>query len=369
MMRLLVAILFFCSSSALAIDTSIRVLGVYPQGASIDGQYMRDQLTMISSAWNATALAASSGIAVEVLNGSNPVSAVLAGMPTTNVPISSWAPSHPNLVSVRSSWSADVIVLFSPYFDPGSCGATQAGFANGNFVADAQGMDLTYANYSYVSVVSPGCDPTTAAHEFGHLFGAGHRTDGSRLYEDARAYSLKYTQYYDQWGYSYEVSSTMGHPVECPSMGGSFCAFMAGYSRSGVFGDGAHQNARTLNLLAKSLANYIGTPTQPAPVLYPPINVHGYLINACDEYGWTRHQAHWNDDPRTNIAVSGYEVWFSQAPGQPYAFGWWVPFIQKFSDVYVIGADSDIRVNACTTSQCSALSASSYLAQWSCGGS
>jgi hypothetical protein len=271
MMRLLVAILIFCSNSAFAIDTSIRVLGVYPQGASINAQYMRDQLNGISSSWNGTGLNGSSGISVEILNGANAVPASLPGMPTANVSISSWAPSQSDIVSLRNAWSADVVILFSPYTDPNSCGATQTGFTNGNFIPDAQGMDLSYRNSAYDSV---GCDTTTGAHEFGHLSGAGHRTDGDRLYSDSRAYSVLY--YDPTFGLNYEASTTMGHPVECPSVGGIFCWFMFEYSKSGGYGNGAHQNARTLGLLAKSLANYISTPTPPAPILNPPINVTGF---------------------------------------------------------------------------------------------
>jgi hypothetical protein len=252
--------------------------------------------------------------------------------------------------------------LFNSYADPANCGATRAQFLAGNFIPDAQGMDLRYRNDAFVAVVPTGCPSVPAgAHEFGHLFGAGHQnsTAAERLYADSRAYS--YAIYFP-YGGGLLVSTTMGDRNECSTS----CTISSQYSKNGQYGDGSRQNARTLDIVAKSVANYISAPSPPTPILNPPINVTGYLITSCVSPNATRHQVFWNDDPQTNVAVSTYQVWYSQPPGQPYVYGWSLPYAQKFSDVYVGGANSEIRVNACTTSQCSALSASSYLAQWTC---
>jgi hypothetical protein len=164
------------------------------------------------------------------------------------------------------------------------------------------------------------------------------------------------------------IATVLVDSTECPTLDAWFCIFESHYSRNAPLqGDGSHQNARAFKTTARSVANYrvAPTPTPSSPVLFPPINVHGFLISNCVS-GWTRHQVHWAPDPRTTAQVVTYEVWYSQPPGQPVTYGWNVPAIQEFSDAYVIGADSRIYAKACTTTECSHLSVSSYLAQFTC---
>ena len=113
MARLLAAILFLCSNSAFAIDTAIRVLGVYAQGSTVGVDYMRNHLNQIRDTWNNTGLSGSSGISVEILNGGTAVPTNLPGMPTSNISIADWAFSQPGLTSVRNAWAADVVILFN----------------------------------------------------------------------------------------------------------------------------------------------------------------------------------------------------------------------------------------------------------------
>jgi hypothetical protein len=366
MRRLLLPVLLLWTNSASAIDVSIRVLGVYPSHATGQVTYLAEQLTYLKDTWNNTGLHASSGIGVELVNGGQPIVAALAGMPATVVATPGWAAANPTIVQLRNSWQADVIVLLTTATDV--CGAADQYFTNGQFFPDAQGMDLNGRNTSYVAVVSTGCGPLTAAHEFGHLLGGGHAATANnpRLYADSRAYMRLV---FEPWpiNLTYDWATAVVSNGECPALGGDFCIHQSYYSRNAPeHGNGNQQNARTFNITAKSVANYITPPTPPTPILNPPINVHGFLISNCDPPGWTRHQVHWSDDPQTNVQITAYEIWHSQPPGQPVQFTGTISPFQQFSDIYVTGANSQIYVKACSNAQCSALSASSYLAQFTC---
>lgn len=371
---LVILVLLFSVRSADALDTTIRVLGVYPSGTAIGMGYMQSQLSTLRQAWLNTGMPTSSGISIEIVNGETPIPVDLPGRPSTFQDLVTWANSQPGVVNARNAWAADVVILFSELMpDPTTrtCGTAQFAWINGNFVADpaAQGMDLRFRNQWYVAVVGQSCVPHAAAHEFGHLLGGGHEGSqaNERLYPDSRAYSTISCRMIRGEPFCTQDTDVLGTPSECPRVGVDICRFNTRYSRNVPGeGDGAHQNARTFNQTAISVANYIAAPTAPEPILNPPINVHGFLIAACDQ-GWTRHQAHWSPDPRTNVPVTTYEIWGSQPDGSPLTFGWSVPVFQTFSDVFVIGADVRIFVKACTATRCSDLSVTNYLAQFVCG--
>jgi hypothetical protein len=368
-------------------DNTIRVLGIYPTGSTISTAYMSDQLNGISQAWNATALTlASGGVAIELVNGGQPVPVSLTGLPRTIAAVYNWAFNDSAITAQRNFWSADVVVLFVPFVSGTTCGGSGSWWSSTHvFIGNSQGLDLRGQNNAYHAVIGNACPLNATAHEFGHMLGGGHRLDDAdgtnlRFYPDSRAFMFLQHIYIPEWGIDiyYEESTALGTAgsftasnvfvPECP-VSTSFCVFDNIYSSIGGLGDSGHNNARTLSQTARSVANYVTSPSPPTPVLNPPINVTGFVTEICDSYGYggTSHLIFWNDDPQTNVPISFYIMWGSQPPGLPYQFGWTITSPQRFSPAWVWGADALAKLSACSTTQCSALSSSSYLAKWLCG--
>jgi hypothetical protein len=392
MRRLIIALLLVFSYPVVALDSTIRVLAAFPSHLTEDPVHTASQLAGIVAAWENTSLAANStgGITIEIINFGIAEAVALPGMPGTILGIAQWAYVQPDMIAKRNMWSADVVVLFVPLASVAGtdCGRAPLGWSNDNFSAGAIGADATYAfangldlysqNLKYVAVVGSPCQDNAASHEFGHVLGGQHNYFGTYapgLYPDSRAFQdVRYFSW-PEYGInvSWEESTALGTPpnpsegiLGCPELT-AWCAFTQIYSHPGYWGDDNHDNARALAETAQSVANYRHDSSPPGSVLNPPINVSGFVIDPCWS-GWTGHFVAWDDNPQTNVPVVAYNLWGEAPPGTPIQYGWSIPAPQKYSGLWNNPFDVRVKMAACSATQCSALSSSSYYAPYLCQG-
>ncbi len=133
----------------------------------------------------------------------------------------------------------------------------------------AQGcLDLRGADEWFLSIVEGDAGVQIAAHEIGHLLGAGHLVlDDDWLTENSHALS------FSMW-YSKNVTAVAEQDNNfCNSQTGQACNYMPFFSGPGNIGGGQRNNAATVNITARSVANYIvgagpgsGGPSSPGPM-------------------------------------------------------------------------------------------------------
>lgn len=333
------------------LETTIRILGVYPSHQSLAQADMTAHLQMIASAWNNSNLPTYSGVTVQLLNNAVAVPINYPWVESTTfatVEEVYTQPQQATFAAMRAAWQADVIVLYINATS-GGCGASSTYWhdANGAFVPGGNGLDLRFRNSAYISVAIPQCHELVSPHEIGHLLGGGHYlTPG--LYQDSRASThtvgLPYPPYTLVYG------SIMSDPEDG--------ILLRAYYYSQDFpghGDANHNNVRAISTTASSVANYYEYPSVP-PVLNPPINLYGFMTGCQD--GWTGHDVFWQNHPATNVPVTHFEVWKSQPIGSANVYGWTV--YVPYTPAWVIGADGRMRVKACSGYVCSAISTSFY---------
>lgn len=345
-------------ASLLAQETTIRILGAYPSHLSLSSSQMSAHLQAVATTWNDSGLPGSAITTVQLLNGAVAVPVSYPTLPSTPGNTSEQAHTQASIQSLRHAWQADVIILFTNHTE--RCGAMATEWYNDNFSANAQGLDLRYRHQWYIPVVNPSCETWVSPHEFGHAGGGGHAITGGRLYPDSRAW-INFLNIPE-----YSLLTYIGTALADLSdrqFGDYPLVNLLEYSRAGSHGDG-HDNARTLSMTARSLANFYEYPPTP-PVLNPPINLTGVNFG-CVNGVETRHDLYWSNDPGTTAEITHYEIWKSQPVGNPFVYGWTV--YSAYTQSYVSGATARARVNACSGAQCSALSASYYDATLACGG-
>lgn len=327
--------------------------------------------------------------------------------------------------SARERKAADVIIAFTETIDRDPeaerpiCGfAPQDNWAppggeGGEFVdPDLDGLDLRGRDDElgspgyYVALVAAGTDclnEWTTAHEFGHLFGAGHydippdvpSDSDPWLFSDSRAH-----------GWKARRNNLLGRVTAVAEVFPSFCKetpqgciHEAQYSANSVED---RNNVRAINQTARSVANYMrgipedvtaeicndgidnngdnltdaedpdctdddesGPPPPPPSTCDStarPINVFGYLVQACvpDPAAgpYSQYRISWQHP--CPAEVNHYELWFSQPDGAAYQFGWSILFPP--TDALIDGPESRSRIRSCGSAGCSPLSSSSFLA-------
>jgi hypothetical protein len=114
--------------------------------------------------------------------------------------------------------------------------------------------------------------------------------------------------------------------------------------------DAAEAAMNALNLRNQYQADIVSPPGGCS--LTAPVNLTASLVNTCDPAPWSHYIMTWGDSCPTETDY--YQIWKEQPVGSGYVPGWTAP--GPFSDVYVTGADANVRAQACKGAQCSALS-------------
>ncbi len=364
----IVLLLSVCALSAHALDTTIRVLAVNVNGNSAA---VTSNLNYLTANWPG-----SGNVTVTLANNGNPVSMALT--PTSGNPLTVLTAARTALIAngLRETHSADVVLVFVNGI-LSSGGNTYCGYAQTHWIdpapntfvptggLDLRGKDGNNSNAGWAAIVTTdannGCIGYSeiALHELGHLLGAGH-------YEPLNAWLHNYSHAESEYisipfpvGVDIYLRTIMANP------GNSICGAAAGCMLTNVFSDGnpvsTRHNLNTLAVTALSVANY-RTAQGGGCNLTRPNNLVGSLIQVCAPSPWTRHFLAWNDD--CPAETDFFQLFVSQPVGQPYLYGW-TAVIQS-SDVYVYGANANIKVRACNAGGCSPLSTQTYLATSQC---
>jgi len=358
-----IAVLLLFSFPVFAVDTKITIIAVTTGGANAGN--VTKNINYLKAHWPNNG-----GVTLKFVNGGVPFTLTTAiDTRDANTQLAA-AMQRPNWNILRETNSADVMLLFTGEISD-KCGhAIQRHWAISNnapaqFMPNSSGLDLRGSNDSYFAIIATtnsDC-PTeeTAAHEFGHLFGGGHTKPLFEpipiyLYPDSHATATVSSIFLGGMtgfiGTKTILAETMvslcrNHvpPVSC--------AVIPSYSSSG-----GTNNQRAFTKTAKSVANYRTTPSNSGCVLQTPSNVLGSLVGVCLPFPVTQYLVNWQD--ACPSATSNYAVWFSQPDGAPYQLAGFSA--STSTEIHVDGSSARIRIQACDGSQCSSLSASSFLA-------
>lgn len=266
-------------------------------------------------------------------------------------------------------------------------------------------MDLRGQATEYIAIVATGrvCDTAvfTAAHEFGHLLGGGHYDAPTHLWllPNSRAWGKKF--------YSNHINGWIGSVTALGQLGTSWCTGVKMCNRlrkysDPAFGTSSNRNSETINLTARSVANYVqgagsgGSGTEPKqcadgmdndgdglvdgadpqcsgptdddesgppppppqppgcnPAAYVPTNVTASLRNVCvPGTSKSRYLVQWH-----HVCSGGFYEVFATTTGVGTYFIGSTPTKSAFVDIQGPPATGVVRVRACNSSfLCSGLS-------------
>ena len=351
-------LLMLSSLNAWSLDSEIKILPVYASNAG-SGAWIAKQKTALNyfeTVWQNSNVV----VPVNILNNQNslPLNSSLFG---SSVQQHQQAESLQSLIDLRNNHGADLVVVFTTGVSD-ACGIAPTEYwinssVPTTFIPNSSGVDLRAKEVGYIALVDIACGLDVTAHELGHLFGAGHviAAGGSHpyLFDDSHA-DAQFINLPPPLSilinYRTIVSDT---DAECVNQ--TFpCEVLQNFSTRTD-----HDNKKAVQTTALSVANYRQTPL----ILVPPDNIFGFLVASCSPPPWDHHRMFLSEGG-SNVAIDHFEIFYSQPPTGSYVYGW--SKSNEWSDVYVVGADSSMKVRACTTSLCSNLSSGSYLANWGC---
>jgi hypothetical protein len=399
------------------VDTTIRVLLVADSRLSAND--VNEARSYLLTTWSSTSFQTAFPTTITIANGGIPLVAgasVFSGEADDQIGnlrnvVEFLTP--PLLENLRDYHAADVVIGLTSVIDGGGCGQGPQDNWLGlfpNFQITSGVHDLREADDDYIGLArisgNISCQPYLAAHEFGHLLGAGHRDSihnfNGGLLSNSKALSFVIGPPVNISDVTYITVLGWGpNTVDCPSPDVTRCSHMNRYSDF-AFSDSSRRNAEALRMTARSVANYrsgVGPPNpsqpqctdtfdndgdgkidsadpdcavcmaeycppppQPPPPdcsgTLKPTNVIGSLIRICEPDGSTSYRVTWSHLCPQN--VTSYQVWYQQPLTSSPAFGW--ISTSRSTALRVLGQDARIKIKACDGTTCSGLSSSSFVA-------
>lgn len=427
--RLVMVIGLLLSSSTLnwaavgppQVDDTVHVLIV--KEPNVDQQFVDYQLGLLILAWsNSEFINGDAPVIVSIVNPGAALSTLIdfsgsldSHITAVKTLVSSSVAGNP---SMRDSFAADVVIAFVDTLGVGNCGyAPQLNWGppENEYIPDpltdnldlrARDDDFVGGNIGYyvalVAANSP-CDNwlniDVAAHEFGHLFGAGHH-DGQAglqpgLYPNSKALVFDFFMPYLGTRRYRTVMGRYNDPICAqPQNPNGQCTPTRRFSDN-YYDDLSRINTNALDTTGVAVANYrvgnptpglaelcndgmdndgdgstdsmdpecqsggseVGPPPPPPPVCEgheTPTGVYAYLVETCvvtPTNTWTQYRVQWSHQCQSQ--VSFYQVWIESPPGNP------APFIlaqptSPIIDILVDGGQGRVRIAACNASfQCS----------------
>lgn len=353
-------------SASIAQADTLKIMAVYDPGVSTSNVVA--QMSAIQTVFGNTP--GLGGLSITLVNGGVPyvLSSALTGSTKELKRIS--ARNSTSLNTLRNNHDADLVVVYTDdlFGSCGYAGITAVHNWSGAGAAVVGNPDLRQAEDYFVALVSETCTwNRVAAHEVGHLFGAGHQRAagaGTRgLFTDSRGDFNEpdpVATYTGDWTVMINSSMPLGcHPA--------WCTEIQSFSHPGT-STNTPFNANFDNYLAvlATFSSVAAFREPPTCGITPPIFVTGSIQDICwGNEGWTKHKMLWLDTCPS--ATDFYKTYAQQPPGDPSGYDDFVDTVFapiQQSIFFVIGANANMKVKACEGGNCSALSSSWYLAQF-----
>lgn len=422
----LAPIFFSSANSSLnppAPDTTIQIL-IFKE-PSVSQSFVNSQVSRMQSVWSNTQFTnGSAPVSLSVINPGAALSTVvnLGGDPLVQIASVKTlvSTSVAGLPSIRDALAADVVIAFVDSLQ-GLCGfAPQENWSGPgkDFIegANTPGLDLRGADddgfgpgYYVALVANDGVcsfagNSDTAAHELGHLFGAGHyEVIGSPatktgLYQNSRALIDEEFEFIPCcFSFTLFRRTVMGRQADT-LCNGSCQLFNIFSDNSPNLNDLNRRNTDAIDATAVSVAQYrVGFPSpgiseqcvdtidndgdgqtdsadqdcvnggsESPPPPPPPPNcdssvapyaLNGYLVAICAPNSTaSQYLAQWSHACPNDVAF--YEVWKSVPDGAPFVFGWIRP--DRQTPIFVNATDGRIKVRSCGAGGCSSFTNTFY---------
>lgn len=353
-------------SATIAQADTLKIMAVYDPGVSTSN--VVTQMNAIQTVFGNTP--GLGGLSITLVNAGSPymLSSALTGSTRELKRVS--ARNSTSLNTLRNNNDADLVVVYTDTLF-GYCG--YSGIRNlhnwsGTGAAVVGNPDLRQADDFFVVLVSETCAwNRIAAHEVGHLFGAGHeRANGANthgLFSDSRGdFNAPDPVETETGDWTVMISSSL--PNVCDP---DYCTEIQSFSHPGTTTN-TPSSANYDNYLAV-LATYssVAAFREPPPCgLAVPTSVEGTLLDHC--YGpneLSRHEMTWVDT--CPAQTDFYQTWAQQPAGDPSGYDDHVDTViwpWQESIFYVLGAAANMKVEACEGGNCSGLSTSWYYASY-----
>lgn len=363
---------FFVSTNSAGQDYAVKIIGIVEPTANLSP--FATQMSKIS-----TVLGNTPGLLGQVSivygNLGQPIIAPYTINGTSNESMRSNAVGA--VMSDRNSHSADLVIVFVDQLFDGACGFAGLSIDH-NWSGPAAAMqpfsgpDLRQKEDYFVALVSTEqhCRNINvlAAHEVGHLFGAGHEEAAGPyfkgLHSNSYADFLKPTSGQNNGTYTVMISK-LSQP-EC-GLNNVACTMIEEFSNATTLSTPnvtTYRNVTAIQYTRQSVSLFREVPTCN---LTPPVWVSGQLLNHC--YGGSpvsEHRVTWGDV--CTSASDRYEVWAQQPPTlgslgyDDYVALVYEPAQQQI--IYVWGDSANIKVASCGGASCTQLSTSTYHADF-----
>jgi hypothetical protein len=359
-----IAILFtIFANISISKAQTVRILAVQESGPTnvveMALQMQEIQATLTRSPGNS--------VSIELVNGGVPEMLTGAITGSTNDQQQISARNNASLIQKRDAHIADLVVVFVDELPvTTNCGwGRNYYWQNGTGMFPSSGPDMRPQELYYVALVSrsPACNAFPrwhiyAAHEVGHLFGAGHNYGffNGLIAGESYADFMDPAVRPDNIG----AATIMTIPPDNNQCAGYTCFYLDQFSSDQTDNDPPYTTTYSNINAIKKTAPSVSMFREPCG-LSSPTFMSGYIADIC--YGGnleTRHRVNWFDScPQKS---NNYKLYAQQPIAGFNPYNYFGTVFSATTYVLVNGTGSRIKAKSCEGLSCSSLSLSSYIA-------